>query len=538
MSLQNPNPNSNSDSNSVDQTGIQLAVEGLLDPRSAEFQQAIKLTPATLAHHRTGGKWSPATHLLLIASILASEIAQGDARIIIEVPPRHGKSELTSVHTPIWFLEHFPWASVLLTTYAADLATGFGRRVRDAFLTDQGQFLKTRVRDDVQRTDHFLTTEGGGMGSVGIGGPITGRGAHLLLVDDYIKNWAEASSELVLQSLWNWFATTAYTRLEPFGSCVILATRWVIDDLIGRLKENDKDHMWMVIRLPAIAEEGDPAGRQVGEALWPARYPLAKLKQIESVIGTFMFMAMFQQSPLRAGEVKTDITMLKEIDPLPDLSRFRICRSWDLAATGEDEKTKKRKKRGDYSVGTLIGTNGRPGASTALTVLLDIERGRWKPKEVEDNLVRVAEADGYDVPIIIEQEPGASGKAYANHLMTNVLRGYKVILQPPSGGNKFIRAQPYCAAVSHGRVHGVKSTNLIVHKKELEFFPNVKHDDTVDSASQGYNYLHQTKLLIPTWGRDGVQDGVQATPSGLVYGKRVAEMGKQLIRGCTWGRTN
>lgn len=528
MTFQNP------EGNSVDQTGIQLAVEGLLDPRSQEFQQAIKLTPATLAHHRTQGKWTPAEHLLLIAAILASEIAQGDARIIIEVPPRHGKSELTSVHTPIWFLEHFPWASVLLTTYAADLATGFGRRVRDAFLTDQGQFLKTRVRDDVQRTDHFLTTEGGGMGSVGIGGPITGRGAHLLLVDDYIKNWAEASSDLVLQSLWDWFATTAYTRLEPGGSCVILATRWVLDDLIGRLKENDKEKMWMVIRLPAIAEANDPVNRQIGEALWPARYPLEKLKQIESVIGTFMFMAMFQQSPLRAGEVKTDITMLKEIDPIQDLSKFRLCRSWDLAAT--EEIKAKKKKRGDYSVGTLMGTLGRAGASTALTVLLNIERGRWKPEEVENNLQRVAREDGPSVPIVIEQEPGSSGKSYGVHLQNNVLRGYKVILMPPSGGNKFIRAQPYCAAVSHGRVHGVISSNLKVHKKELEFFPNVKNDDTVDSAAQGFNYLHQTKLLLPTWGRNGEQDGVVMTQTGLVYGQRVTEVGKQLVRGATWGR--
>lgn len=550
MSLQKPEDpsfeNPNTEGDSVDTTGIQLAVEGLLDPRSAEYQSAVKLTPATMAHYRTQGKWVPATHLMYISSILATEISQGDARIIIEVPPRHGKSELTSVHTPIWFIEHFPWAFVLLTTYAADLATGFGRRVRDAFLQDNGQFLKAKVRDDVQRTDHFLTTEGGGMGSVGIGGPITGRGAHLLLIDDYIKNWAEASSDLVLQAIWDWFTTTAYTRLEPGGSCVILATRWVLDDLIGRLKAQDKSHVWQVIRLPAIAEQAnddpenfvapDALGRQAGEALWSYRYPIEKLTQIQSIIGDFMFSAMYQQDPKRAGDVKADVSQIRIVDSIPNMEKYRWARSWDLAATGDEKNAKGKKKKSDFSVGTLMGAEGRPGSSTASTAIADVKRGKWKPKEVEDKLLATAEEDGKNVPILIEQEPGASGKSWANHLKTIVLRDYKVLILPPSGGNKFIRAQPYCASVSNGRIIYLRAAWNKVCKDELEKFPNDRHDDTVDSAAQGYNYLHQTKLLLPTWGRTGELTGMQQTEAGIVYGQRVADVGTKLIRGCTWGR--
>lgn len=516
--------NQGQDIGQFNQTDMSLAVEGILDPRSQEFQQAVKLTPATLAVYRTQGKWIAARHLLYVASILAHEITLGDARIIVEMPPRHGKSEEISVHTPIWFLEHFPWASVLLTSYAADLATGFGRRVRDAFLQDSTGFLKTRIRDDVQRTDHFLTTEGGGMGSVGIGGPLTGKGAHLLLVDDYIKNWAEASSELVLQSIWDWFATTAYTRMEPGGSCIILATRWVIDDLIGRLKDQDKEHMWKIIRMPALAEEGDVLGREVGDALWPERYTKETLLRIRSVLGEFMFSAMYQQDPKSTAETKADVEKFKIMDTITNQGAYRFCRSWDLAATGSD-KTKKS-KRSDWSVGTLLGINGRPGGSTTETAIVDMIRGKWKPHEIEKLLLDTAQRDGNHVPILLEQEPGSSGKIAAAHLADNVLKGFRVEIQPPSGSNKWIRAQPYIAGVSAGRVQLLRASWNEVHKKELKDFPNVRYDDTVDSTSQAYNFMHQTRLLLPTWGR-------QASSSPTI---QVIDNSKRMIRGCVWGR--
>lgn len=527
MSLENPG-------NKTDQTGIQLAVEGLLDPRSAEYQQAVKLTPATLAVYRTQGKWIAAKHLMYVASILATEIAMGDARIIVEMPPRHGKSEEISVHTPIWFLEHFPWASVLLTSYAADLATSFGRRVRDAFLQDSGSFLKTRIRDDVQRTDNFITTEGGGMGSVGVGGPITGRGAHLLLVDDYIKNWAEASSDLVLQSIWDWFTTTAYTRLEPQGSCVILATRWVIDDLIGRLKEADKEHMWKVIRLPAFAEKDDPIGRAEGEALWPERYPTSRLNQIKSVLGTFIFDAMYQQAPRTVAEAKADITQMKFIDQIDKPDEWKWCRTWDFAATGAD-KTRKSKKS-DWTVGSLLGIRGRPGGSTTETAVADMIREKLKPDQLERKVRETAEKDGPGVPIIIEQEPGSSGKAWAAHMKDIVLVGFKVEITPPSGANKWIRSQPYIASVNGGRMKYVKAAWNEVHKKELKDFPNVRHDDTVDSISQGYNYMHQTKLLIPTWGR-GVIPVTDPHLIAAIQSTGQVNQPRPSSRGCTWGRS-
>lgn len=508
------------------QTDLQLALEGALDPRSKEFRDAIKLTPATLAHFRTGGKWKPAKHLLYVSQIIAHEVIMGDARIIVEVPPRHGKSEEISVHTPIWFLEHFPWAHVILTTYAADLAEGFGRRVRDSFLlddADDGQhILNTRIRPDVQRIDNFLTTEGGGMASVGIGGPITGRGAHLLLVDDYVKNWAEASSDLVLQSIYDWFKTTAYTRLEPGGSCIILATRWGVNDLIGRLIQDDKAHMWKIIRLPALAEENDPLGRSLGEALWSERYSRETLLKIQGVVGNFIFDAMYQQSPKKPGEAKADVEQFRIVDQVENIQLYRWVRSWDLAATTPEGK---KRKKSDWTVGTLIGTNARPGSPIGRTAIIDMIRKQEKPAGVEELLRQTAEKDGQGVKIILEQEPGSSGKIAAQHLATNILRGYYVEIKPPSGENKFMRAQPYIAAVDHGRIDLLRAGWNSTHKEELKDFPNSRFDDTVDSASQGYNDLHQSNILVPTWGRSEEE-------SNTVRGENTSK----IITGVTWGR--
>src|SRR5690606_9588289 len=154
------------------------------------------------------------------------------------MPPRHGKSEFLSVNTPIWFLEKFAHKRVILASYGADLAAEFSLKVRDTFQnTENRHLLNTRLRKDKQRVDDFKTTDGGGMVAAGIGGTITGKGADLLLIDDYVKNAEEALSKTVKEKIWNWFLSTAFTRLEPNATVIILATRWDKGDLIGMVLE-------------------------------------------------------------------------------------------------------------------------------------------------------------------------------------------------------------------------------------------------------------------------------------------------------------
>ena len=501
---------------------VALDITGMLDPRTKNYQEAIRLTPATLAHFRTRGKWIPAHHLLYAASEIAYEIQKGDARIIIELPPRHGKSMLDSVHTPIWFLDRWPHLNIILTTYASDLSTDFGRQVRDAFIEDDGKFLRAHIREDVQRTSIFATEEGGGMMSVGIGGPITGRGADLLIIDDYVKNFADAMSETVSEATWNWFLSTAYTRLEPGGSVIILATRWPSPkgDLIGRIIEKE-GHFWRVIRMPALAEANDVLGRLPGDALWPDRYSRERLLRIQSLLDKWLFDSMYQQDPQDAAGISVNIDMLRYVDKIEKPLDLRWVRSWDIASTD-----RKKRKKSDFTVGSLLGTEGRPGSPFVTTYVADMVRGQWASHTVETNIQDTAKSDGFQIPIVIEQEPGASGKAYAEHLATNILAGYNVTITLASGA-KVVRAQPYVAAVNHGRVALKRAIWNGDHTKELKSFPGGEHDDTVDSAAQGYNHLFQTQMLSPTWGRELGEQTIR-----LIQQPKTST----LVHGATWGR--
>ncbi|MEE8598170.1 MAG: terminase family protein [Dehalococcoidales bacterium] len=209
-------------------TGVELANSGIdLTTLSAADQARLtaalsdgwRLTPATLGHKITDGRWIAARHLLHISTIIATEIAKGDARVILTMPARHGKSEFLSVNTPIWFLEKWPGKYVMTISYGSELATDFSLKVRDAFQNeDLHHLLRTRIRKDKQRVDRFLTSvngknAGGGLTAAGIGGPLTGRGADLMLIDDYTKNAETSLSETTRKSIWEWFKSTAYTRL-------------------------------------------------------------------------------------------------------------------------------------------------------------------------------------------------------------------------------------------------------------------------------------------------------------------------------------
>lgn len=505
---------------------VALDISGLLDPRTREYQDAVRLTPATLAHYRTQGKWIPARHLLYAAGEIAHEVSQGDARIIVEMPPRHGKSELDSVHVPVWFLDRWPHLNVILGTHGSELSTGFGRRVRDAFIEDNGAFLRAKVRDDVQRTDFWMTTAGGSMLSAGIGGPMVGHGGHLILIDDYVKNFADAMSDTVSDSTWDWFRSVVYTRLEPGGSIIILATRWPSPkgDLIGRVLAQEPGQ-WHRIRFPAFAEEHDVLGRAPGEALWPERgFNEVRLARTQSMLGEWLFASLYQQSPRDAEGIKVDISQFREVDNVPEPIKHRWVRSWDIASTD-----RKKRKKSDFTVGALLASQGRPGSPFINTFVGDMVRGQWAPSQVETEILQTARSDGVEVPIVIEQEPGSSGKAYAEHLATNILAGFNVTIQPSSGGNKIVKNQPYLAAVNHGRITLVRATWNKAHKDEVKDFPNAPHDDTVDAAAQGYNYLFSTVLLSPTWGRGDANPGVNRS---LIIQPKT----RKLVTGVTFGR--
>ena len=507
------------------------------DFHGIDMESAVRLTPATLQFHITRGLWQPANHLLYLASEIARELLEGNAHLIVSMPARHGKSELLSVATPTWWLDLFPEDAVLLATYGADLSQGFSRRVRDTFIELGGiddkmspehklggrPRLRTHVKSDVSQAGHFLTPQGGGMTAVGIGGSITGRGANLLLIDDYVKNAEDAASPTNQQKTFEWFLSTAYTRLEPGGSVVILATRWDVNDLIGMLKANQDefDGVWRVIELPALAYEGeeDPIGRKSGEPLWPARYPLRRLLQIRAMLGPYFWAAMYQQRPIQKTDVKFEEGLLTEVDALSTGLSLRKIRSWDLAAT---------KGGGDWTVGSLISQDGPPRRTSTNTFIEDVVRGQWAQAVLEDKIVETAENDGHSIPIIIEQEPGSSGKNYAAYLADTVLAGYNVTIKAPTS-NKWLKAQPFLACVARGRAKQLKAVWNSILKAEFRNFPGGSNDDIVDSVSQGYNELYGKRILSATWGRN-VEEASRRIANAVNAGKN------KIITGVVFGR--
>lgn len=216
---------------------------------------------------------------------------------MVFMPPRHGKSELASRRFPAWYLGANPTKQIIASSYNSELAGDFGRDVRNIVGSKEYQALfGVRLAEDSQAANRWHTDKGGSYVAAGVGTAITGRGAHILLIDDPIKDREEADSSHTRNRVWDWYTSTAYTRLMPGGAVVLIQTRWHEDDLAGRLltaQNRTGGDKWDVLELKAINDEG--------EALWPEWYPVEELDRIRHVVGPRDWSALYQQSPVPDG---------------------------------------------------------------------------------------------------------------------------------------------------------------------------------------------------------------------------------------------
>lgn len=247
-------------------------------------------------------------HIALINREIVEAVARAQERrqnrpeiLLVEVPPRHGKSSLISENTPAWFLGTFPDLRVILASYEADFAGSWGRKARDLLEEFGIELFGVEVAGgSAARSRWDLAHRKGGMVTAGVGGAITGRGAHLLIIDDPLKNAEQAMSDVVRTKQWQWWLSTARTRLEPGSVVVVLMTRWHADDLGGRMLKASEAGGDPVreIRLPALAGPDDPLGREEGEALWPDRYNRQWLEATRDALGSYWFAALYQGTPV------------------------------------------------------------------------------------------------------------------------------------------------------------------------------------------------------------------------------------------------
>lgn len=434
---------------------------------------------------------------LIDKAIVDAVAGRGPNRLVVAVPPRHGKSELISHRTPAWFLGLYPDRQVMLASYESSFAQTWGRKARD-LLEEHGRSLYgVTVRDDARAQDRWYTVgHGGVMGASGVGGRFTGMGADLLIIDDPIKNAEEARSPTIRAKQIDWWQSTAVTRLHPNAVVIVLMTRWHQEDLGGYLLNQDADEHegepFTEIRLPAIAEAEDPLGRSEGEALWPSRYDVPLLNARKRSVGSYWWAAMYQGRPTPEGGGMFRREWFTRLRARPQ-TRIKWVRYWDLAATEETAKSKDP----DWTVGALLGRY-----PDNRLVLADVKRVRSSPHNVERLMAATAVEDGTDVPIWIEQEPGSNAKIAVKHLIRNVLTGYTARAMVSSKA-KVVRADPVSAQAEAGNIDLVDGPWCNSFLDEAEQFPNGTHDDQVDALSGAYAALMQSRD-VPLTGPVGV----------------------------------
>ncbi len=367
---------------------------------------------------------------------------------------------------PVYRLLGDPGLRVIIGAYNSLLAEKFSRQAL-RIAREQGLALnpnRTPAHD-------WETAAGGGLRAVGVGGGITGQGGSLVIIDDPVKSREEANSAAYRERVWDWYREDLYTRLEPGGAVVLIQTRWHEDDLAGRILASEQAGEWTVISLPAEAEAEDVLGRAAGEPLCPARFDRAALADIRATLGSWAYTALYQQRPLPegGGMFKREFFSIVEAAP----AEARRVRYWDKAGSAG---------AGDYSVGVRMAKTAE-----GLYYVEHVVRGQWSAYERSRVERQTAEADGREVAIWLEQEPGSGGKESAEASVRN-LGGFNVRAEPVSG-TKEVRAMPLAAQCEAGNVKLVRGAWNAAYLEELVSFPSAAHDDQVDASSGAFNKL-------------------------------------------------
>jgi len=379
---------------------------------------------------------------------------------MINMPPRHGKSELASRRFPAWYLGKHPEHSIIAASYNSDLATDFGRQVRNILETDEYRALfATRLADDSRAANRWNTKEGGAYVAAGVGTAITGRGANVLLIDDPLKDREEADSELHRQKVWDWYTSTAYTRLAPGGRIIVIQTRWHEDDLSGKLlsEEERGGDKWTRLELPAISPEG--------EALWPEFYPISSLERLRRVLPSRDWSALYQQRPTPEEGDYFKREWFKFYDRLPDHLRMYGASDYAVTASG-----------GDYTVHVVCGVDPQDNLYVVDVWRKQTESHIW----VEQFINLVAQHK----PLNWGEENGQIVKSLGPFIDRRMRerRVYCRREQMSSVSDKPTRARSFQARAAMGKVFLPHSAHWVTDLlNEMMTFPAGKHDDQIDA---------------------------------------------------------
>ena len=405
-------------------------------------------------------------------------------RVLLTMPPRHGKSHAISELYPAWLMGRQPDIQIIACSYAGELAATFGRKARDLIASPEHRdvFPNSELSSDSKSAHRWNTPEGGAYYAAGVGGPITGRGADIILLDDLIKNREEADSQAYRDKVWDWYKEVLYTRLHTGGRIIALMTRWHEDDLIGRLLHPPEDDTlfvdpeelddWEHIHFPAINDKG--------EALWPSKFPVGKLSQIRATIGRRGWQALYQNDPQpdEGNFFKRD--WFKYYKKIP--MNLRIFGASDYAVTADG---------GDYTVHSVIGVDEEDNI-----YLLDVWRGQTDTLEWVEELLRLMKMWG---PYVWIEEGGAIQKSMGG-IITKRMSEEKIYIHRaafPSTRDKASRARSMQGRIQMGKVFFPKTKWFEPLQNEMLTFPLGKHDDFVDTMSLFGQHLPGLKAAAP-----------------------------------------
>jgi predicted phage terminase large subunit-like protein len=396
-------------------------------------------------------------------------------RLMLQMPPRHGKSQLASVNFPAWYLGRNPRHEIISATYAGLLAKDFSKKVRALMREPRYKqvFPKAGLDKDSQNIDGWNTKAGGTYVPAGVDGGITGKGAHCLIIDDPVKNAEEAESSNQREAVKAWYSSTAYTRLAPGGGILIIQTRWHDDDLSGWLENRTiagEGENWEIVRYPAVALK-DEKYRKKGEALHPERYDKNALSRIELAVGPRVWDALYQQHPVAEDGTYFSKDMFKYYSGSPP-ALMHYYAAWDFAIGKLD--------RNDYTVGITVGVDREDNIW-----LVDLRRGRWDAFEIAEQVIGMHKE--YNA-MVTGVERGQLSMAIGPYLDKRIQeeKCYSLALRDMAPGkrDKESRARVIQGRMKQGKVYfPSQALWLPALREEMLKFPLAQHDDMVDALA-------------------------------------------------------
>lgn len=431
----------------------------------------------------------------LIAGALDRVLRGEILRLMIFAPPQTGKSELASVRLPAFWLGRRPDDPVILASYAASLAEFKSRQARSIVESTEYSevFPETASRGDSRAVNHWeIAGHRGGLLAVGVGGPVTGHGGLLGIIDDPLENWAQAQSQTIRESIWEWYRTTFRTRIWEGGAIVLIMTRWHEDDLAGRILAEQAAE-WTVLRLPAMAEtqeerddnslrlclplgQPDPLGREPGDALCPGRFSLAELGRLRRDVGSMAWTSEYQGAPRAPEGNRFKRSWFEIVDALP--ANCTLVRYWDKAGTQDG---------GARTAGVLMAHHAARGLYYVADAATCQESALLREQTIKQAAQLDAERFDNRVQIWMEQEPGSGGKESAEASIRN-LAGFPIHAETVTG-DKDTRLEPFAAQAEAGNIKLVRGSWNGSWVEEITAIPNGRYRDQGDASSGAFNKL-------------------------------------------------